>query len=169
MTTAAELDGPPGRSPRDWAVDALLFVLAAGFAAIALTDSMDHGVATLPLGAELAIGTVSCLGLWLRRRWPVWLAVVTCLLGVYAVTATGVAVIALFTVATLRRPAVVAPVAVGFALSGFLTPLVRPETPVPPLWQVALGVVVIAAVLAWGMFLRVRRELQAATLREQAQ
>jgi signal transduction histidine kinase len=65
---------------------------------------------------------------------------------------------ALFTVAVHRRFAVAGPVAAGYALVPFLTLVVRPDIAPAPWWQVVLGVVCVAAVLAWGMFVRARRQ-----------
>src|SRR5262249_24951026 len=63
--------------------------------------------------------------------------------------------------------AVVGPVAAGYALGSFVTPLVRPDLTGPPWPQILLGIVCIAAVLAWGMYVRARRQLLQ-SLRERA-
>jgi signal transduction histidine kinase len=86
------------------------------------------------------------------------------LFSVYSMSASGVALIALFTVAVHRRLAVVGPIAAGYALTSFVTPLVRPDISVTHWSQVVLGVACVAAVLAWGMFVRARRQ----SLRERA-
>jgi signal transduction histidine kinase len=70
----------------------------------------------------------------------------------------------LFTVAVHRRFVVVGPITAGYALISSLTLLVRPDIAVSHWWQVVLGVVCAAAVLAWGMFVRARRQ----SLRERA-
>jgi signal transduction histidine kinase len=67
-----------------------------------------------------------------------------------------------------RRLAVVGLVTAGFAFASIGTVLVRPDTSMPNWSQAALGIVCIAAVLAWGMFVRARRQL-AQSLRERAQ
>ncbi|MEV6033966.1 histidine kinase [Nonomuraea sp. NPDC052116] len=102
--------------------------------------------------------------MWLRRRWPVGFTAVAVAFSVYSMSAAGVALIALFTVAAHRRAAVAGPIVAGCVLVPFLTPLVRPDVPVPPWWEVLLGFACIAAVLAWGMFVRARRQ----SLRERA-
>jgi hypothetical protein len=58
-------------------------------------------------------------------------------------------------------------VAAGHAFASFGTLLVRPDLPSPTWPQGVLGVACVAAVLAWGMFLRARRQL-ARSRREQA-
>lgn len=156
------------RSPRDWAVDALCFLLAVAFTALTFIDGLDRHLGPVPLVVDATLGGLSCLGVWLRRRWPVGFAVTTIAFSVFSTAASGVALIALFTVAVHRRLGVVGLVTAGFALASIGTVLFRPDTSMPNWWQAALGIVCIAAVLAWGMFVRARREL-AQSLRERAQ
>jgi signal transduction histidine kinase len=146
------------RSVRDRVVDVVCFLLAVGFTVLTVLDGVDRHLAPVPLAVEAVLGGLSCLAVWLRRRWPVGVAVVVGLFSVYSVSASAVALIALFTVAVHRRFAVVAPVVVGYALVSFLTPLVRPDLAVSHWSQVVLGVVCVATVLAWGMFVRARRQ-----------
>jgi hypothetical protein len=119
------------RSPRDWMVDALCFLLAIGFTEITFVDGLDRHPGHVPLAVDLTLGGLSCLGVWLRRRWPVGFAVTTGLFSIYAISASGVALIALFTVAVYRRPVVAGLVAAGHALASFGTLLVRPDLPSP--------------------------------------
>ena len=162
-----EADERIRRSPRDWVVDALLFLLGIGFTVITIVDGLDRNLASVPLAVDATLGGLSCLGVWLRRRWPVGFAVTTIVFSVYSVAAAGVALIALFTVAVHRRLAVVGLVTAGFALASIATAVVRPDSSVPTWWQVVLGLACIAAVLAWGMWVRARRQL-AQSLRERA-
>jgi signal transduction histidine kinase len=155
------------RAPRDWVVDALLFLLAIGFTVITFVDGIDRHLAPVPLAVDLVLGGLSCLGLWLRRRWPVGLAVIVGLFSIYSTSASGVALIALFTVAMYRPLAVVGPIAAGCALASLLTPLVRPDLSMPSWPQTLLGIVCVAAALAWGMYVRARRQL-VLSLRERA-
>ncbi len=155
------------RSRRDWAVDGLLFLLAVGFTVLTFFDGLDRHLGSVPLAVDVTLGGLSCLGVWLRRRWPVGFAVTAIVFSVYSTAASGVALIALFTVAVYRPLAVVGLVTAGFAVASFATVLVRPDTSVPNWWQAALAIICIAAVLAWGMFVRARREL-AQSLRERA-
>jgi len=161
-STASEPDPGPvrllGRTTRDRVVDVLVFLLAICLTVLALVDGFDQHLPPVPLAVDIVLGGLSCLGLWLRRRWPAGLAVIVGLFSVYSMSASAVALIALFTVAAHRRFAVVGPIAAGYALIPFLTLLVRPDVPVAPWWQVVLGVVCVAAVLAWGMFVRARRQ-----------
>ncbi len=155
------------RSPRDWVVDALCFLLAVGFTVLTFVDGLDRQLDPVPLAVDVTLGGLCCLGVWLRRRWPVGFAVTAIVLSVFSAAASGVALIALFTVAVHRRLAVVGLVTAGFAVASIGTVLVRPDTSMPTWSQAALGIVCIAAVVAWGMFVRARRQL-AQSLRERA-
>jgi signal transduction histidine kinase len=155
---------PAGRTARDRLVDALCFLLAVGVWVQILFESRAQHIAPAPLAVDLVLGGLCCLGVWLRRRWPVGFAVVVGLVGVYSTSQAGAAIIALFTVAVHRRFAVVAPIVAGYALLPFLQLLVRPDVPVGSPSEIVLGVVFAAAVLAWGMFVRARRQ----SLRERA-
>jgi signal transduction histidine kinase len=155
------------RTPRDWIVDVLLFALAVGFTMITLIDGVERGVAAAPLAIDAALGMLGSLGVWLRRRWPVGFAVSVGLFSVYSTAASAVALIAVFTVAAYRRFAVAGPVAAGCALGAVLAPMVRPDASGPIAAQILLGVVCVAAVLAWGMYVRARRQL-VQSLRERA-
>jgi signal transduction histidine kinase len=148
-----------GRSRRDWAVDALCFLLGIGFTALVFVDETDRHLPTVPTAIDAALGLLASLGLWLRRRWPVGLAVIVGVFAIYSVSASAVALIALFTVAVHRRLRTAVLVAAGYALTSFFTLLVRSDMSPPNWWQGVLGVVCVVAVLALGMFVRARRQL----------
>ncbi|MEV0999993.1 hypothetical protein [Nonomuraea sp. NPDC050202] len=141
---------PAGHTRRDRAADVALFLLAIGLTALGVVEGLGQHPAPVPFAVDAALGGLSCLGVWLRRRWPVGFAAVAVAFSVYSMSAAGVALIALFTVAAHRRVAVASPIVAGCVLVPFLTPLVRPDVPVTPWWQVLLGFACIAAVLAWG-------------------
>jgi signal transduction histidine kinase len=63
------------------------------------------------------------------------------------------------TVAVHRRLRTAVLVAAGYAVTSFVTLLVRPDVSQPNWLQVVLGVVCVVAVLAWGMLVRARRQL----------
>jgi signal transduction histidine kinase len=149
------------RTRRDWAVDVLGFLLCAGVTAVTLLDGLDRQLATVPVIVEAAFGGLAGLGWWLRRRWPVGFAVAAGLLGVYSVSAAAITLLGLFVVAVHRRITVACLVAAGCGLVSFLTPLIRPDLPGPSVAQGVLGVACVAAVLAWGMYVRSQRQLAA--------
>jgi signal transduction histidine kinase len=144
-----------GRAPRDWAVDALLFLLCIGFTALVFVDGGERHLPPETNALDAVLGGLASLGIWLRRRWPVGVAVAVGLFALYSVSASAVALVALFTVAVRRRLAVAVLVAAGYALTSFVT--------LPPNWlQSVLGVLCVVALLAWGMFIRARRQLAVA-------
>jgi signal transduction histidine kinase len=155
------------RSPREWVVDALFFLLAVAFTVLTLVDGLDRHIGPVSLAVEGTLGGLCCLGVWLRRRLPVGFAVIAIVFSVFSTAASGVALIALFNVAVYRRLAVAGVVTAGFALASIGTVLVRPDTSAPNWSQAVLGIVCVAAVLAWGMFVRARRQL-AQSMRERA-
>jgi signal transduction histidine kinase len=157
--TQAEKVRRAGSAPREWAVDALCFLLGILFTALVFVDGIDRHVPTVPTAVDAALGVLASLGLLVRRRWPVGLAVIVGLFAIYSVSASGVALIALFTVAVHRRLRTAVLVAAGYALTSFLTLLVRPDISQPNWLQAVLGVVCVVAVLALGMFVRARRQL----------
>ncbi|MFC8296551.1 sensor histidine kinase [Micromonospora orduensis] len=165
----------PRRTTRDWVVDSLAFLLGLVWVLFATADALSPDPQTaVPLphdwmvGVDAVIGLVCCGLLWLRRRWPLGLAVATLPLNLFSMAAAIPLVIFYFTVVVHRRTAV----AVAVTGVGLLTNLVfswtRPD-PAMPYWAtVAWGVVITLGVLAWGMFVRARRQL-IVSLRERAE
>ncbi|MCU1486868.1 MAG: two-component sensor histidine kinase [Actinomycetia bacterium] len=164
--TLADDVGP--RTGRDWAVDVVGFVVAVAFGA--LTVSMArHDVANPLTGTDLVVdvacGSLCCASLWWRRRWPVAVALVCVLLGAFSTSATIPGLLALSSLAVHRsvRPVVLTaslwlPSAVVYAAYSR-----RTDT-----WSVLLLMTaMVVASIAWGMFVRARRQLLV-TLRERA-
>jgi signal transduction histidine kinase len=149
------------RSVRDWVVDVLVFLVALLFGAVSVGIALSHP--TPPpdplVAADVVAGLVACGALWLRRRWPVEVAVGLAVIGTFSDMAGAAVLIALFTVAVHRRwPTVLAVAAVGLAGFGVYA-VVRPIEGMSTLVFLALGVALTAAVVAWGMFVRARRQL----------
>ena len=158
----------PGRHPlRERAADVLCFLVATGFLAFGWVDSVHRQVAQVPLVADVVVGGLCCLAIGLRRRWPVGFAIVVGLCSIYARTASGAALVALFGLSVRRRVPTVAPVAAGYVLAAQLAPVVRPDWSMSYRTDVLPGLLVTAALLGWGMFVRARRQLLA-SLRERA-
>ncbi|HEY3544523.1 MAG TPA: histidine kinase, partial [Propionicimonas sp.] len=159
-----------GHFPREHAVDlgVVLLALAVGLVGYAREAQRPDGLADDLLLVDLVVGSVACLALLLRRRRPVELAAALSVVGAFSVVAGGAAIIALFTVALHRSWREVG-VLWGLYTAGVSTfYLLRPEPDLPFVAVVALCLVVTAAVVAWGMYLRARREL-VASLRDRAE
>ncbi|MEU8422952.1 histidine kinase [Micromonospora sp. NPDC048835] len=165
----------PRRTTRDWAVDTLAFLLSLLWVLFVSADALSPDPAmAIPLphdwmtGMDALLGLVCCGLLWLRRRWPLGVLVATTPLSLFSMASALPLLIFYFTVVVHRRTVV----AIAVTGVGLLTNLVfswaRPD-PAMSYWETASwGVVISFAVLAWGMFVRARRQL-IVSLRERAE
>jgi signal transduction histidine kinase len=158
------------RSRRDWVVDAGLFLVAAAYGVVTAATRLE--AASLPAPAWLfdvdqVVGALGCAALWLRRRWPVGLALVLVALATFSELVAGAMVVALFTVAVHRPPRTTAAVFALSVLAALVYVMLRPEPGVPRLLLFLLGVAVQGAAVGWGLFVRHRRQL-VLSLRERA-
>src|SRR6266566_1795142 len=156
-----EVDDVPvaARSRRDWIADSALFLLAAVLALTSAMSSARHGLHG-PLLVIDAIGAaMACLALWWRRRWPlgVGLAMVAVLLVSPAAGLAGV--VTLYSVAAYRRWQLACLVA-GVQVA--LLPVAHAIQPQGASLAVfyLTGTLGSAAVVAWGLFRRSRRQAQ---------
>lgn len=156
------------RTAGDWIADLTLFLFAASFAVLT-ADAVLLGSRPPPglLLADQATGALACAALFLRRRWPVQLAVALLVAGTFSHFVTGATIVAVFTVAagrTLRTTAWVA--AVAFApVPLFLARGVELEDP-----ATVSGITYFALLtgsIGWGLYVRSRRQL-VESLRERA-
>jgi signal transduction histidine kinase len=152
----------PRRRPRDWVVDAGLFLAAVVYGIVTAGARLEADALPEPawlFDLDQIAGALGCAALWLRRRWPVELAVVLLALSTFSELVAGAMVVALLTVAIHRPPRTTA---VVFGLSllaavGYV--FLRPEPGTPGLLLFLLGVVVQGAAVGWGLFIRHRRQL----------
>ncbi|WP_430383201.1 sensor histidine kinase [Streptomyces sp. P10-4] len=149
----------PRRTARDWGVDFSLFLLAVLIGLLSADtlrhEDLPHGYAAL----DQVLGALACGAVWLRRRRPVGLAVAMVPVAFLSNTAGGAGVVALFTLAVHRPFRYVAWTA-GASMA--LLPVffwLRPDPDVPYGWAVAAGVLLTAAMVGWGMFVRSKRQL----------
>ncbi|MFE9022670.1 sensor histidine kinase [Streptomyces sp. NPDC007808] len=151
--------GRPRRTARDWVVDFSCF-LAAVVIGLLGADTLQKE--DLPAGYaafDQLLGALSCAAVWLRRRWPLGLAVAMLPVAFVSTTAGGAGLIALFTLAVHRPFRYVAWVA---GASAVLNPLYfwwRPEPDLPYGWAVLLASLMTALVVGWGMLARSKRRL----------
>ncbi|GAB2625762.1 histidine kinase [Streptomyces capparidis] len=165
---------PPGggrrvrRTLRDWLVDLAMFVLAALFGLMVASDpATRESVSPELLLADQIAGAAACAALWLRRRWPVGLAVALTPLGTFSDMAGGPQVVALFTVAVHRPLPVTAAVVGANLVTVPVYAAVRPTPDMPFAVLLVLGLAITLAATGWGMFVRARRQL-VFSLRERA-
>jgi signal transduction histidine kinase len=161
------LEVPGGkRSARDWVVDVVLFAVAVVIGVLGVTsitaDRSDVGIVI-----DVIVGTAVCATLWVRRRYPVEVAVVAVVAAAFFAMAGGAALVAVFNAAIrASRRALVALVALTL-VSGAIFPLLYPSS--GAWWeQMLFGSLLIAVALGWGLFTRARREV-IRSLRERAE
>ncbi|MEU1177122.1 histidine kinase [Streptomyces sp. NPDC005820] len=159
---------PPRRTARDWAVDSTCFLVAVAVGLIAARSlGADEDLPRALAVTDQLLGALSCAALWLRRRWPLGLAVAMIPVGFLSDTAGGVCTIALFTLAVHRPFRYVAFVGGANLL---LIPLffwLRPDPDLAYPAVVVFTVILTVAVIGWGMFVRSKRQLML-SLRDRA-
>ena len=115
-----------------------------------------HGPAA---GLDQLVGALACAAVWLRRRWPVGLAIAMVPVSLVSDTASGAAAVALFTLAVhrpFRYVAWIGGVSIAIVpLMYWLRPDRRPAVPGRRHPRRAVS----ASVIGWGMFVRSRRQL----------
>ncbi|MET9776592.1 histidine kinase [Streptomyces sp. NPDC006367] len=148
------------RTARDWLVDFTCFLLAVLIGLLG-ADTLDQEPG-LPPGwgvADQLVGALACAAVWLRRRWPVGLAVALVPVGFVSVTSGGAALVSLFTVAVHRPFRYTAWLTCANILVQPLFYWLRPDPELPYLGNVLLGVLLAVTVAGWGMLARSRRQL----------
>lgn len=158
------------RSRRDWVVDWTLFVAAVvgGLLSMdAFRDSVVVPYSQTALVLDYSVGAASCLALWLRRRWPVGVAVAILVAAALTFSGAVAFLIAVFTVGVHRRARVAVLITAAHFGAAMVFAWLRPTD--SSIWQwLVLNAAVYAAVLAWALFVRARRQLLG-SLRERAE
>jgi signal transduction histidine kinase len=158
---------PARRSRRDWIVDSVLFLLATMAGCGTLADHVDRGLAGPLLVVDAAGGVALCLALWGRRRWPFGLGLASLpILAVSSFAGGAAGAIILFTVAAYRRWQLALLVAgLQLAIMPAYRALHPEDTWLPTAASYLVSTLGIAAIVAWGMFLRGRRQARRERLR----
>ncbi|MBF8193918.1 sensor histidine kinase [Nonomuraea sp. K274] len=154
-------DGREGRrvrrSTRDWIVDIAMFLVASFITLTTVPGIQDEPEPLMAI--EQLFGALACAAVWLRRRWPVGLALVTTVLSSYLELVGGACVVAVFTVAVHRPFKISGPI----TLFGIVTlapyVLLRPQPDLTPMGGFILGLAIVLTVFAWGIVIRARRQL----------
>lgn len=152
--------GRPRRTVRDWVVDFGCFLLAVVVGMLAAdTLPKEPGMTPELAAVDQLLGALACAAVWLRRRRPVGLAVALLLLSLFSNTAGGACLIASFTV-TVHRPFKYAAWLGGIASAAMPVFFwLRPDPDLPYVVSVAFTMLLNAAVIGWGMFVRSKRQL----------
>jgi hypothetical protein len=109
-------------------------------------------------------GGLLCLAVWLRRRWPVPLAIVACLLGTWSAASAIAGLVLIWTVVAHRRVATILALLPAVFAGAAIFPLVHPDPAVPYAVEVVLGTVITAIVVMSALYVRGRRQLVAMEL-----
>lgn len=150
---------PDGRrSPRDWFVDVLMFVLALAIGGLILGEAWDDHHSTATAVLDLVLGVAAAVALWWRRRHPFAIAIGTGVLSLVFAAPAGAALLAYFN-AVLRVGvrALILLTVFGVA-AAFTIPLLYPSQD-PTSTEITFGLLITVIVLGWGLFVRVQREL----------
>ncbi|HVX33233.1 MAG TPA: hypothetical protein VHA80_08840, partial [Solirubrobacterales bacterium] len=159
MLPGSMVDGPGARrSLRDWAVDAVVTMVALLFGVIALHDTWRrHGAAFLVV--DFVLGIAALAALWDRRRHPVGIACFIVPASAVSALAGGAGLVVLFNAAIRcsRRDLTWITVA-SIAAAIFYSLLYAPSGPVLR-DNVLVGLLLFCVAIGWGLFVRVRRDL----------
>lgn len=149
-----------------WRIGVMLLV-----SALAWVPVVQHEARTGAwwVAADLLLGAACyALVIWRRRRLPVAVALVTGLVSCVSGVAAGPALLAAVSVATRRRWREIVLVGAVNVVAGQLFAVLTDTTSHPRWVDLVVTTVVVAAVLAWGMYIGSRRELMC-TLRNRAE
>ncbi|TQM14916.1 sensor histidine kinase [Pseudonocardia kunmingensis] len=165
LADAVDPAAGPGsrRTPRDWAVDITLFLVAVTVAVVELVTVVVPDAFGLPLWlriVDLVLGGLLCLSLWWRRRFPVALGIAAAFVAAVSNTAFAALAILLFSVALHRGWVVAVPIAAAQAL--LAVPYMVTYFPAsfgPPLLWILVILLGAALLVAAGLGVRARRQL----------
>jgi signal transduction histidine kinase len=137
-----------------WRTVLMLVISTAVWLSVAEVQTEERFLLDVAAGLP-AVGLV-----FFRRRWPIQVAFITAALGSVSSLAAGPATLAAVSLATGRRWIQVIPIAVVNVLTAQVFYMVQPPSSEDPEWLAfTTNVIVIAAIMAWGMYIGSRREL----------
>ncbi|HWI21034.1 MAG TPA: histidine kinase [Baekduia sp.] len=145
------------RSPRDWGIDVLMFLIAIGIGATVLGQTWsDHSGTAIVI--DIAFGCLACVSLWWRRSRPVAVGLFAGLLAIVSACAAGAALLALFSAAirvSLRMLVMIASVGL---VGSVVFPILYPGDE-PLGTDITIGVLLTSIMVGWGLFVRAQRDL----------
>lgn len=150
----------PRRSARDWFVDLTCIAAVLILGLLIYVGETNVWAPTTALAVlDIVGGTLSCAALWWRRRWPFEIGLVTAVASAGSKLSTLAALIMLFTVALHRNTkSLVIVAAANLAATAILT-VWQPDPATDVRLDITFSALGMIAVIAWGMFLRARRQL----------
>jgi signal transduction histidine kinase len=153
------VDGPGAdRSLRDWAVDALVTVVALGVGILAAHDTWDrHGTAARVL--DVALGLASLVALWDRRRHPVGVAAFVIPAATVSALSGGAGLVVLFNAAIRCDRRQLFWIIVASFASAVVYGLLYATSGPDFRDNLLIGILLFGFAVGWGLFVRVRRDL----------
>ncbi|MGX2993752.1 sensor histidine kinase [Streptomyces sp. JNUCC 64] len=152
--------GRPRRTLRDWVVDFLCFLIAATLGLLT-GDAVARqpGTSEAVIALDQVLGALMCGAVWLRRRWPVAVAVALVPVGLLSATAAGPTMVIIFSLAVHRRFAYVAWIGGAVLAVAPVFYWLRPDPDLSYVVSVVFALLTTSMVIGWGMFVRSHREL----------
>jgi len=168
LPTAVMEPSEDGPAVRDRVIDGALVLVAAALGAVTLASSWAARDAW-SLWLDVVLGSVACLAVAFRRRYPTGVAVLALSAAALSLLAGFAAMVALFNTAVRASPRALAWIFALSLVSNAIAPLVYGNGDFGGYWGTfALCVLVMSVAIGWGLFARTRREL-VASLHERAQ
>jgi signal transduction histidine kinase len=159
MLPGSMVDGPGARrSFRDWAVDALVTMVALGFGILALHETWDgHGMAVRAI--DIVLGLASLAALWDRRRHPVGVACFVIPASAISSLAGGAGLVVLFNAAIRCNRRDLAWITFASIAGSVVYSLLYAVNGADLRDNILFGVLLFGIAIGWGLFVRVRRDL----------
>ena len=153
------VDGPGAdRSLRDWAVDALVTVVALGLGLAELHSTWDlHGTTARVL--DLVLGVASLAALWDRRRHPVGVAAFVIAAATVSALAGGAGLVVLFNAAIRCNRRSLVWIVVAAIAASIVYGLLYSTSGADFRDNMLIGILLFGFAVGWGLFIRVRRDL----------
>ncbi|SHN44322.1 sensor histidine kinase [Cryptosporangium aurantiacum] len=152
---------------RWWDVTCIALTLALGALLLRFGDAMADPAPLLPWQVHAVLGTLCCVGLWWRHRWPLGLAWACVPAGAISGMAAAPITVAVFAVAVHHRARTALTVAVANLATVPVFFLLQ-ANPRFPIWvDFVLRGAFLAAAVGWGSAVRAQRQL-VGSLRERA-
>ncbi|RZQ61509.1 sensor histidine kinase [Amycolatopsis suaedae] len=150
--------GSSGRSARDWVADVGCVALAVAWAVPLIVWFAAQNAGAGPLEVvSVVLGVASCALLWVRRQWPVPVALIMLPIGLISPLAIVSTSIAIFTVAVHASVWMTVALTVAHTVTAALYYQVWGQE--LTLTRLLMAALITTALSSWGMFIGVRRRL----------